>query len=85
MCIRDRLEIQSKKKVRNYPFLMGQGIWIDSGELGPDDEVREVLKHGTLSVGFIGLAETLKSLVGAHHGESVEARNLCLLYTSRCV
>ena len=57
---------------------MGQGIWIDSGELGPDDEVREVLKHGTLSVGFIGLAETLKSLVGAHHGESVEARNLGL-------
>ena len=44
----ERLEIQSKKKVRNYPFLMGQGIWIDSGELGPDDEVREVLKHGTL-------------------------------------
>lgn len=74
----ERLEIQSKKKVRNYPFLMGQGIWIDSGELGPDDEVREVLKHGTLSVGFIGLAETLKSLVGAHHGESVEARNLGL-------
>jgi len=69
----ERLEIQSKKKVRNYPFLMGQGIWIDSGELGPDDEVREVLKHG-----FIGLAETLKSLVGAHHGESVEARNLGL-------
>ena len=72
----ERLEIQSKKKVRNYPFLMGQGIWIDSGELGPDDEVREVLKHGTLSVGFIGLAETLKSLVGAHHGESVEALSL---------
>ena len=74
----ERLEIQSKKKVRNYPFLMGQGIWMDSDKLGPDDEVREVLKHGTLSLGFIGLAETLKSLVGAHHGESVEARNLGL-------
>ena len=55
-----RFKIQSQKKVRNYPFLMGQGVWIDSEKLGPDDEVGEVLKHGTLSVGFIGLAETLK-------------------------
>ena len=54
-----RFKIQSQKKVRNYPFLMGQGVWIDSEKLGPDDEVGEVLKHGTLSVGFIGLAETL--------------------------
>ena len=74
----ERLEIQSRRRVRNFPFLMGQGVWLDSEKLGPDDEVREVLKHGTLSVGFIGLAETLKSLVGAHHGESVEARNLGL-------
>ena len=68
----DRFEIQCRKCVRNYPFLMGQGVWIDSEKLGWDDEVREVLKHGTLSVGFIGLAETLKALVGAHHGESAE-------------
>ena len=66
----ERFEIQAKKKVRNFPFLMGQGVWIDSDKLGPDDEVREVLKHGTLSVGFIGLAETLKALIGQHHGES---------------
>lgn len=72
----DRLEIQAKKKVRNYPFLMGQGLWIDSENLGLDDELGDILKHGTLSVGFIGLAETLKSLLGAHHGESQEARNL---------
>ncbi|MBR3935576.1 MAG: anaerobic ribonucleoside triphosphate reductase [Oscillospiraceae bacterium] len=74
----ERFEIQKKKRVRNYPFLMGQGIWIDSEKLGPDDEVGEVLKHGTLSVGFIGLAECLKALVGAHHGESKEAQNLGL-------
>ena len=55
---------------------MGQGIWLDSEKLGINDEIREVLKHGTLSLGFIGLAETLKALVGAHHGESEEARNL---------
>ncbi|NLL03677.1 MAG: anaerobic ribonucleoside triphosphate reductase [Clostridiales bacterium] len=72
----DRLEIQAKKKVRNYPFLMGQGLWIDSENLGLDDELGDILKHGTLSIGFIGLAETLKSLLGAHHGESQEARNL---------
>ena len=74
----ERFEIQAKKKVRNFPFLMGQGVWIDSDKLGPDDEVREVLGHGTLSVGFIGLAETLKALIGQHHGESDYAQNLGL-------
>ena len=57
-----RFAIQCKKKVRNYPFLMGQGIWLDSDKLDVDDSVAEVLKHGTLSVGFIGLAETLVAL-----------------------
>ncbi|MBR6694910.1 MAG: anaerobic ribonucleoside triphosphate reductase [Oscillospiraceae bacterium] len=71
-----RYRIQAQKKVRNFPFLMGQGIWIDSEKLGPDDEVGEVLKHGTLSMGFIGLAECLKALIGVHHGESEEARDL---------
>lgn len=74
----ERLEIQSQKRVKNYPFLMGQGIWIDSNRLGVDEEVREVLKHGTLSVGFIGLAETLKALTGKHHGESEDAQKLGL-------
>ncbi len=68
----DRFEIQSKKRVINFPFLMGQGVWLDSEKLGPFDEVGEVLKHGTLSVGFIGLAETLVALYGHHHGESDE-------------
>lgn len=71
-----RYNIQSQKRVRNFPFLMGQGIWIDSEKLGKDDRVGEVLKHGTLSVGFIGLAETLKALIGEHHGESERARKL---------
>lgn len=74
----DRFDIQSSKKVRNFPFLMGQGIWIGSEKLGPNDEVGEVLKHGTLSIGFIGLAETLVALTGKHHGESPESRNLGL-------
>ncbi|MGN0689238.1 MAG: anaerobic ribonucleoside triphosphate reductase [Oscillospiraceae bacterium] len=76
--LKARYRIQAQKKVRNFPFLMGQGVWIDSDKLKPDDEVGEVLKHGTLSVGFIGLAECLKSLIGVHHGESEEARELGL-------
>ena len=72
----ERLEIQSRKKVRNYPFLMGQGVWLDSEKLDWDDEVGQVIRHGTLSVGFIGLAETLKALLGVHHGESKEAQAL---------
>ncbi len=74
----ERYKIQASKKVKNYPFLMGQGIWLDSDKLGPDDSVAEVLKHGTLTVGFIGLAECLKALVGVHHGESREAQSLGL-------
>ena len=73
-----RFKIQSQKKVRNYPFLMGEGVWLDSEKLDPDDTVGEVLKHGTLTCGFIGLAETLKALIGVHHGESDEAQNLGL-------
>ncbi len=72
----ERLAIISKKKVRNFPFLMGQGVWIDSENLDWNDTVEEVLKHGTLSIGFIGLAEALVALRGKHHGESEESQNL---------
>ena len=74
----DRLRVQGKRKVRNFPFLMGEGVWMDSEKLGHDDEVGNVLKHGTLSIGFIGLAETLTALIGKHHGESEEAQKLGL-------
>ena len=74
----ERFEIQARKHVYNAPFLMGQGVWIDSEKLSPTDEQREVLKHGTLTVGFIGLAECLKALIGKHHGESEEAQELGL-------
>ncbi len=72
----DRYKIQAKKRVKNYPFLMGQGIWLGSDKLGPEDEIGEILKHGTLSVGFIGLAECLVALTGQHHGETVECQKL---------
>ncbi len=71
-----RLKIQGAKKVRNYPFLMGQGIWLDSDQLTWDDTLEEVLKHGTLTLGFIGLAETLIVLTGKHHGESDASQEL---------
>lgn len=74
----DRYDIQASRIARNFPFLMGEGVWMDSDKLGPDDEVREVLKHGTLSIGFCGLAECLVALVGEHHGESQSAQKLGL-------
>ena len=81
LCLREllfRLDIQKKRRVRNYPFLMGEGVWMDSEKLGWDDPVGDILKHGTLSIGFIGLAECLTALVGKHHGEDAEARELGL-------
>lgn len=72
----DRFEIIAKRKAMNYPFLMGQGLYIGSEKLRPDDEVREIIKQGSMTAGFIGLAETLQVLVGKHHGESDEAQKL---------
>lgn len=72
----ERFEFQGKKNVRNFPFLYGQHIWKDSELLGPDDEVKDILKHGSLAVGFIGLAEALVALTGKHHGESDESYQL---------
>lgn len=74
----DRYEIQSTRIARNFPFLMGEGVWMDSESLGPDDEVREVLKHGTLSIGFCGLAECLVALTGKHHGQDEDAQKMGL-------
>jgi ribonucleoside-triphosphate reductase len=74
----DRLHIVAKKKVKNFPFLMGQGIWHGSKNLGRNDSIAEVMKQGTLTFGFIGLAECLTSLVGKHHGESAASQKLGL-------
>ncbi|MDD3048642.1 MAG: anaerobic ribonucleoside triphosphate reductase [Bacilli bacterium] len=74
----ERFEIQCSKKVRNFPFLLGQGVWLGSENLKPGDRIRRVLKHGTLSIGFIGLAEALKALIGEHQGESKKAQELGL-------
>ena len=72
----ERMEVQGSKKMKNFPFLMGQGIWKGSDELGPEDNLSEVIKQGTLTIGFIGLAECLIGLMGKHHGESEEAQQL---------
>ncbi len=71
-----RLRIQSAKTKKNYPFLMGQGIWMDSDQLGDEETIGEILKHGTLTIGFIGLAEALVAMTGKHHGESEESARL---------
>lgn len=74
----ERFKVQAARVARNFPFLMGEGVWLDSDKMGPDDPCFAVLQHGTLSIGFIGLAETLKALTGYHHGESEESQKLGL-------
>ncbi|NAT70661.1 anaerobic ribonucleoside triphosphate reductase [Clostridioides difficile] len=78
----ERLEVQENKKMKNFPFLMGQGVWKGSDDLGPEDTLKEVIKQGTLTIGFIGLAECLIALIGKHHGESKEAQELGLKIVS---
>ncbi|STA73370.1 anaerobic ribonucleoside triphosphate reductase [Campylobacter lari] len=73
-----RYKIQSLKKVKNFPFLMGEGIWIDSDTLKENDSVEKVIAHGTLAIGYIGLCESLVALIGSHHGQSQEAKELGL-------
>lgn len=74
----DRYEIIAEKHVYNFPFLMGEGAWLDSEKLKPTDKIREVLKHASISIGYCGLAECLVALIGKHHGESKEAQELGL-------
>lgn len=81
--LRHRFEIQKRKNVQNYPFLMGQGIWLDSDTLQKGEDLERVLRHGTLSVGFIGLAEALVALTGKHHGESAASQELGLQIIKR--
>jgi len=74
----ERFEIQCNKRCYNFPFLIEQGVWTDGDKLKPTDRMRKILKHGSLTLGFIGLAETLKALIGEHHGESEKAQKLGL-------
>lgn len=78
----ERLKVISVKNIKNFPFLMGENVWLDSENLSLNDDIGEVLKHGTLTVGFIGLAECLVALTGKHHGESEKARRLGLKIVS---
>ena len=73
-----RYDIIAHKKVYNFPFLMGEGVWMDSDKLNPDDEIGEVLKHASISIGFCGLAECLVALTGSHHGASEDAQKFGL-------
>ena len=74
-----RFEHQCSKSKANFKFLLGSHVWLNSEKLDNDHtKIRTVLKNGTLSIGFIGLAETLKALIGKHHGESEEAQKLGL-------
>lgn len=74
----DRYQVQCSRTAHNFPFLMGEGVWRGSETLKAEDPVGKVLDEGTLSIGFIGLAEALKALCGAHHGENEEAQALGL-------
>lgn len=74
----ERFEVQCGKHSYNFPFLLGQGVWTNGEKLKPTDRLRKVWKHGSLSTGFIGLAECLKALTGEHHGESKASQKLGL-------
>ena len=74
----ERFEVQCNKRCYNFPFLLGQGVWTNGEKLKPTDRLRKVWKHGSLSTGFIGLAECLKALTGKHHGEDPKSQKLGL-------
>lgn len=78
-----RFEIQAKQPAKASDFMMREGVWEGGDSLDPDDEVRELIKHGTLALGFIGLAECLKALTGKHHGEDEKSHRLGLEMISR--
>lgn len=79
LCIKqlyERYLYQATKTPAHFKFLYGQGVWWNGEELKPQEKLAEILKQGTLSVGFVGLAEALVQLTGKHHGESEESRKL---------
>ena len=80
--LHDRFEAQAKTKALQYPLVMA-GLYMGSENFKSTDEVREAIKHGTLSIGFVGLAEALIALLGVHHGESEEAQKLGIRIVER--
>lgn len=77
----DRFEFQKTALAKQFPLLMSR-LWVGSENLKPTDSIESVINHGTLGIGFIGLAECLVALVGQHHGESDEAQALGLRIVS---
>lgn len=81
-CLLHRYEKLCQLKVKDLPFIIGQGFWVNSEGLKPEDSIEPAIKNGTLGIGFIGLAETLICLIGKHHGESEEAQKLAYTIVS---
>ena len=75
--LNERFNFQKTALKKQFPLLMGS-LWLDSDKLEDNDTIEAVINHGTLGIGFIGLAETLIALIGKHHGESSEAQELGL-------
>ena len=75
--LNERYEFQKTAMAKQFPLLM-RSLWTGAESLSPNETIEKVINQGTLSIGFIGLAECLKALVGAHHGESDEAQQLGL-------
>ena len=73
----ERFQFQKTALKKQFPLLMG-ALWLDSEKIGEHESIESVINHGTLGIGFIGLAECLIALVGKHHGESAEAQELGL-------
>jgi anaerobic ribonucleoside-triphosphate reductase len=71
-----RFKVQCRLRVKDIPFVMGQGLYMGSEDLKPDDSIEPAIVNGTLSVGVIGLAETLVALTGYHHGQSEDSQTL---------
>ncbi len=79
--LNERFNFQKTALKKQFPLLMGS-LWMDSEKLDESDSIEAVINHGTLGIGFIGLAEALIALIGKHHGESPEAQDLGLRIVS---
>ena len=79
--LNERYDFQKTAFAKQFPLLM-RSLWLGADQLNPNDSIEAVINQGTLSIGFIGLAECLKALLGVHHGESDEAQKLGLKIVS---